>query len=254
MAERPTAETVLDALRRRYPAPAYAVLEQVRNGTGFARAARTADALVMGIWPSRGLELWGVEIKVNRADYLAELKNPAKAEAIAQYCDRWFLAVSDPAVIAGLDFPEMWGLLMLKNGQLRCTRDAGKLKAKAVDRVFLAAIVRKVDEALRPDSEASLIREQARQEGLIEGRAAAVQQACERFKDQTQAVKLFEQASGIRIGDPWMMGNVGQAVKVLREFGPHQLTERLQGISDTARFLHESADRALKAFRAEAGS
>mgnify|MGYP001589020425 CR=1 FL=1 len=254
MNERATEATMLEALQRRYAPPSYAVLPHVRNGTGFARDPRTADALVMGIWPSRGLELWGVEIKVNRADAMAELKNPAKADAIAQYCDRWYLAVSDAAVIAGLDVPEIWGLLMLKNGQLRCTRDAGRLKAKAVDRVFLAAIVRKVHEAVHPDSEATRIREQARQEGLAAGKADAHEKARAEFKDLSDAVRMFEKESGIRIADPWRMGDVGRAVKVLQDFSPHQLTERLQGLSDTARFLHESADRALKAFQAEAAS
>lgn len=255
MTAKPTEKTMLEALRLRYAPPAYAVLEQVRNGTGFARAQiRTADALVMGIWPSRGLELWGVEIKVRRSDYLAELKNPAKADEIAQYCDRWYVAVADAGVIAGLDVPELWGVMMLKNGTLRCTRDAGKLKAKPVDRVFLAAIVRKVNEALHPDSDANRIRHQARQDGLAAGKAEAINHAREEFKDLADSVKLFEAASGVRIADPWLMGNVGSAVKLLAEFGPERLAERLHELSQTARFLHESADRALKAFRAEVPS
>lgn len=255
MSDRATAETVLEALRVSYPAPAYAVLPQVRNGTGFARAkVRTADALVMGIWPSRGLELWGVEIKVSRADFVTELKDPEKADEIAKYCDRWYLAISDNDVIEGLSVPSAWGVLVLRNGKMRCTHEASKLKSKPVDRVFLAAIVRKVHEAVHPTSEATRIRARARQDGLEEGKAAAREEARADFKDLADAVKQFEQASGIRIADPWIMGDVGLAVKVLSEFSPSQLTERLQGISDTARFLHESAERSLKAYRTEAGT
>lgn len=254
MTERPTEKTMLEALQLRYAPPEYAVLPHVRNGTGFARDPRTADALVMGIWPSRGLELWGVEIKVSKVDCMTELKNPAKADAIAQYCDRWYLAVSDAAVIAGLDVPDIWGVMMLKNGKLRCTRDAGKLKAKPVDRIFLAAIMRKVNEALHPDSEANRIRAKAAREGMEQGRAAAIDQAQREFKDLSESVQIFEQAAGIKITEPWLMGNVGAAVKLLAEFGPERVADRLQDLSQTARFLHESADRALKAFRAEVPS
>ena len=52
----------------------------------------SGDAVIMSLWPSRGLELHGVEIKVSRADWKREAADPAKAEAIAAYCDAGELA------------------------------------------------------------------------------------------------------------------------------------------------------------------
>ena len=75
------AADVIDLLRVKYPLPAFALLEQVADGTG-ARNYRWADALVMGVWPSRGYHLLGFEVKVSRSDWLHELHKPAKADAL----------------------------------------------------------------------------------------------------------------------------------------------------------------------------
>lgn len=81
MTDQVTAGDVMVALAHRYPAPGYALLPQVANGTGYA-ASRHCDAIALSLWPSRGIRLHGFEIKVARSDWLRELKDPAKAEAI----------------------------------------------------------------------------------------------------------------------------------------------------------------------------
>jgi hypothetical protein len=45
----------------------HAVLFEVRNATGFD-ANRSIDAVTMTLWPSLGLELAGMEIKISRSD------------------------------------------------------------------------------------------------------------------------------------------------------------------------------------------
>lgn len=59
-------------LRERYQGRDWAFLLQVPDGTGMAKS-RTADALAMGLWPSKGLNLHGFEVKASRSDWLAEL-------------------------------------------------------------------------------------------------------------------------------------------------------------------------------------
>jgi len=81
-----TEADVLDALRYRHRPPAWAFLEKVRNGTGYQRDARTADAIAMSVWPSRGLTLHGFEVKVVRGDWLRELRDPEKADEFFKYC------------------------------------------------------------------------------------------------------------------------------------------------------------------------
>jgi hypothetical protein len=78
MSDKVKSQDVIAALRKKYPAAAWAFLEQVANGTGYAKKYRWADALAMGLWPSRGMELHGIEVKVSRSDWLRELENPAR--------------------------------------------------------------------------------------------------------------------------------------------------------------------------------
>lgn len=141
-----TAEGVLAALRRRYTSPEYALFENVGNATGH-RANRYADALAMAVWPSRGLLFHGFEIKVNRNDVLRELKDPKKADDIARYCDFWWMAVGDAKIVKSDELPPTWGLLVPTNGKggatLKIVKDASRLKPKAIDRSFIAAILRR---------------------------------------------------------------------------------------------------------------
>ena len=50
---------VFEALKTRYNSPEYCLLPQVRNSTGYSSKVRTADAIAMSLWPSRGLTLTG---------------------------------------------------------------------------------------------------------------------------------------------------------------------------------------------------
>ncbi len=120
----------------------YAVLFEVRNGTAF-KANRSVDAIVMSLWPSLGMELWGIEIKVSRGDWLRELKAPEKASEVFAYFDRWFLVA--PADVAKPDeLPEPWGWMVPEGGKLRKVRDAAlNPSTKQVDRDFLAALLRR---------------------------------------------------------------------------------------------------------------
>ena len=64
-----TEDGLCKLLRYRFCQPEWAFLSQVRNGTGYLRTTRTADALAMSLWPSRGLHLYGFEIKVRKSDW-----------------------------------------------------------------------------------------------------------------------------------------------------------------------------------------
>src|SRR5690349_4873984 len=95
-ADRPKMSTsqIREALRERYAPPAWAFFEEVGNATGI-RSSRWADAVAMGLWHSRGIDIHGFEIKCNRNDFIRELRDPSKAEAVAEHCDFWWLAVGD---------------------------------------------------------------------------------------------------------------------------------------------------------------
>lgn len=150
-----TASLIRTALRRRYPASSWALLFEVGDGTG-AGKRRAADAIAMSLWPSRGLFIEGVEIKISRSDWLRELKKPEKADSIANHCNAWWIATT-PGVIRQ-DLPAGWGHLELD--------DAGTLQVKveaaastdqgAIDRGFVAAILRGAGKSANLDLEAEL--------------------------------------------------------------------------------------------------
>ncbi|GAI18718.1 unnamed protein product, partial [marine sediment metagenome] len=111
MVKMETTEQVLQALRNKYPSDAYAFLTQVGNATGFI-CNRWADAIAMSLWPSRGLEIIGFEIKVSRSDWVKELKKPDKADTIANYCDSWYLVLGDESILRLGELPMEWGLMV----------------------------------------------------------------------------------------------------------------------------------------------
>ena len=158
-----TERDMLDARRARYSAvnpgngPRYLIAEHVRNQAGFGawdldqyRAGgkittlRTADALVLDLWPSTGNLLHGIEVKVSRSDWLTELKDPTKAEAFRPYVDHWWLAVPDAAIVRD-DLPEGWGLLAIgKDGKLRQRVKAPRIARQPMPWSMTAAWMRAV--------------------------------------------------------------------------------------------------------------
>ena len=67
-----TAAQVIEILQDRWAnTDAHAWLTEVNNSTGARGGRQYADAIVCSCWPSRGLWLAGVEVKVARGDGLA---------------------------------------------------------------------------------------------------------------------------------------------------------------------------------------
>lgn len=216
---------VVSALRQLWPLPSYAVLPGVPDTTG-ATASRTADALVMSCWPSRGLLLFGIEVKVSRGDWLRELKNPAKAEAVCRYCDHWLIAAGEPGIVNPGELPPTWGLIepSEKTGKLAVKRNPPKLNPEPMSRGFLASILRSacVEDRSRWDVD---IRK-AKEDGFKQGKESTKtvnDHETDRYKklylDLQKKVDEFQAASGMRIS-PWECAKeLGETVKFVRYGG-----------------------------------
>lgn len=154
-----TERNVLDLLAERHAAPEWAFLRHVANGTG-GHKARTADGIAMNLWPSRGLELHGFEVKTYRSDWLRELSDPAKADEIASRCHRWWVVAGDDAVVAQADlFPQTWGLMVVREEALTVVREAPPLTPAPLTWEFLAGILRRAAEAqARPERSPAIAR------------------------------------------------------------------------------------------------
>lgn len=129
------------SLAKHFCHPVYGIVFEVAKATALG-AGRHIDALAMGLWPSRGMELVAIEVKVSRADFRRELKQPEKAEELAQYCDRFYIAAPE-GMIELSQLPPNWGLLERRDsGAIMETKPALRLDAKPVTRNLLAAVMR----------------------------------------------------------------------------------------------------------------
>ena len=140
-----TSAELRQAMSKRWAPPEYAVMWEVGRATGAVHNQRYADAVIMSLWPSRGLELHGVEIKVSRADWRREAADPSKAEAVAAYCDRWWIHAGPGVIQDTSELPPMWGAREFDGRAWRTIKEAEKTDAKACDRGFLASLLRRAD-------------------------------------------------------------------------------------------------------------
>lgn len=245
------------ALRRLFPAATHAVLFNVANATG--SVSRRADAIVQSLWPSRGLWFAGVEIKVSRADWLRELKDGGKAEAIARFCNRWFLAVSDAGIVLPNELPDGWGLIAPERGALR-------IVTKSIDRTpepwtpsFRAAILRAAQESVASEQALRTAREAGRAEGAasarerIDGETEHLRRELDRAK---QAVAEIDRASG----GSWLYtpAEFGAALKLQRALGGLPRTRAVlehaaKTADDAARAIREAMTAADDAQKARLG-
>lgn len=240
-----SAAFVKASLRKRYATPEWAVLFEVADRTG-AGAARRADAVAMNLYPSRGLELHGFEIKVSRADWRRELVDPAKAEAHFGSCDRWWI-VAPPGVVAEGELPTTWGRIEIDvgTGALRQVVAAPKVEAEPWSRSFVAAMLRRasevdgrmIDEIV--ERKVAVLRERDRQEAEGAARSANV-----RLQALEKIVADIEATSGLKIGQWSDGGQIGRAVAAVHRLGLFATHSRL---ASTVQSLRTVAD----AFEAE---
>lgn len=211
-----TTSEVRAALRKQMCAPEWAMFHEVSNGTGARGGAAYADVVAMSLYPSRGLELHGMEIKISRGDWQRERAKPNKAEIIAAYCDRWWL-VTGPNVVHDIgEIPLGWGWKLFDGSKLLTKQQPTNLTPKPMDRVFLAALLRRASEAGD-----SLINEVIKQRTAAE-REASEKRIAEAVRYSTQdheslkaRVKEFEEASGIPLtgwGDKKRLGTLAKAI------------------------------------------
>lgn len=243
-----TNEAVLfDALRKRYPEEQFALLAQVRNGTGLTRVTRTADAVAVGLWPSRGLHLHGFEFKCSRADWLSELKNPAKAEEIGRYCHFWWVVASSKEFVRMDELPPNWGLLVNTGRGLRAEKTAPERPVSEPSVVFLASLLRSADRVFTADAALAVATDRAREEGRELGAKAARAMSAFDLREAARdrrAIEEFETAAGVRIGR-WDAGKVGEAVRAVLNGGTKPLVQSLRQIQSQATSVANKAAAAV---------
>ncbi len=225
--KRLTASDIRIGMTVRWAEPEWAIMWEVGEATGGA-SGRYADAVMMSLWPSRGLELHGVEIKVSRSDWKREAADPSKAEAVARYCDRWWIH-TPPGVVDDLSaLPPAWGLREFDGKAWRTIREAGKTDAEPVGRPFLAALLRRADglskKLIRDGVEAARERENAelekQRERYAEDVARGVENKTRGVEAMAAKIAKFEEAFGKDVMTTWScdhaeLGRIARAIEKL---------------------------------------
>jgi len=253
-------EDLLLKLSKKFSSPAYAFLGQVRNQTGYGNhedGIRTADALALGLWPSRGNYLHGFELKVSRQDWIKEFKDPSKAEAVVKYCDMFSLVISDMSIIDISEVPKTWGIMVAKSGTIKTTREAPLLKAKPMSRAFLCGFMRKVTEQIQqiytPTTEVEETIKN-RVDAQITYELGEAARTVEKYERLVKNLKLFQETSGLDLEDlEYLWTNpieLGEAVKTVLEGKDKQIQirKRLSYLQDTIRDIAKNVDEELKTF------
>lgn len=239
----------LDCLRQRYGGKDFALIPQVRNQTGYAHRVRTADALAISLWPSRGIDVHGFEFKDSRTDWLKELNEPAKSEEIGVFCAYWWLVVSDPKIFTADELPSAWGALhatetgpvILKKAPRRESQDPTWPFVAAVMRAALevvtdeAEIKRRIDNALAAQAKRDRkYVEQAEQRGFDRG--------AYELKRIQEEVTAFEDSSGLTLREyPHSAQDVGKAVRFVLDGGLNGITKQFADIARRAEIIMRTA-------------
>lgn len=246
-----THDELVMLIKARYPAPAYAFLPSVRNQTGFRNGPiRTADAIVMSLFPSRGFVIHGFEVKAYRGDWLKELKRADKAEAIAQFCDVWWV-VGSKDVVKLDEVPHNWGWLYPRGRVLIAGKQPEKMTPQPLKPEFVAAILRNAcswlpgNEAINKAVDLAVAETERNMRKAAESQRLQYQR---RIEDLLKAIAEFEGASGIEIRS-WRHNSkqIGEAVKCVLEGGTEHYATDLGKIVDQLTALTEKAQNALSA-------
>lgn len=244
--ERVTAGIIESLLAKKYCASQYAFMPQLRNATGFGNP-RTADAVAFSLYPSRGLTLHGFEIKVNRGDWLNELKRPEKAEEIQRFCHHWSI-VAPPGVLDVGELPALWGFIEVKGRALRAVKAAPMLSPQPLTMEIIASMFRNFSKCAKELTADYVHRDEV--EKAAEERAEQIasrrdpQHVRHRLDRLEEQVKQFEDASGIKITESWTAPEkVGKVVSLVLKHG--SLEEEYRWAAERMRKLADSIEAEL---------
>jgi len=241
------AEDLNALIRAKYPGPAWTVLHELRDGTGFNTAGRSADAIAFSTWPSRGLSIVGFENKSYRGDWIKELSQPEKAESIARFCDSWYLVCAEN--VAKLEeIPAAWGWLVPTAKGLKEMKAPQPTEVKPITRIFLMAIMRQIEKNyVSVKSVDDLVKARVKDEMISENRRGV--QIKEDFEKMKAKVEEFKAASGLDILNTWKVPakELGRAVKAVMDYDD-RLSDKIRKAEVQLNSLTETCEsmKALK--------
>lgn len=244
-----TAADLRAALRKRCAYPSHLLLEEV----GYE--GRRADAVSIGLFPSRGCHVEGYEIKVSRSDWLREMKDQAKAEAFHSQVRYWWIVAPSVIVVKPEDLPPKWGLLVLrKDGTLHSRVKAKDLHPKLEDQLevaFVASIIHRLH------AEATARENSAHTRGYEEAGMRDDQEtesSHRQVEELRGLISAFEEKSGLRLHayspDVNEARTLAAAVYAVKNREVDQVVRELEYQKDRIKQIVKGIDDALTDIRA----
>lgn len=240
---------IMTALRAKYQEPEWALLFEVRNQTGFSsNTVRTADAVAVNLYPSKGMYLHGFEVKRTRQDLMNDLRNPDKHKEIAGNCHFWWLIVADESIIKDGELPERWGLMVPRGKNLIIRKQAPLREHNGLPMKFVGSLLRSALHVspAKAEIKAAVDREvenaQNRWKENHKYDLSRLNNAHGALKD---AIREFEEASGVKI-DTFRGRRVGEAVKFVMSGGLEGVNEKLDQLKSTAEQIITLADEGMQ--------
>jgi len=187
---------------------------------------------------------------VSRGDWLRELKDPAKAEEMAVFCEYWYIVAPKGVVLPG-ELPPLWGLVEVQDGKLIKKHVPNQTReTKPWTEAFIAAVMRRAAEVVTPTARMQEILEKGRKEGQEFERKATsytYKRLSEEVVELKKAILDFERASGIEI-KTW--GNkpaeVGAIVRLVLNGGYRSLPGLLRRFAQDAMNFVQTVEKGLE--------
>lgn len=244
-----TSAHIKAALHKPFPAPGWRIFYEVGDDTG-ARVRRHADAVAMGIWPSNGHQIHGFEIKVSRADFAAEMRDPTKSQAVFQYCDRWSLVVPSGLVKAE-EVPAPWGLMTFDGKSIRTVKQAPPLEPVPLTRGFIAAMLRRAGEAdeamisaiVEKAKDVTRKESAARLETMVNRNDSVNRATFDRMKEELDEYRKIFGRMNI-----WEIRRMAPALKALQTLGDSEAHTAVRRVEKALASAHSEVVAALSAF------
>ncbi len=205
--------TVYEALRKRYNPDHSILLFELRDATGFD-SKRSADAVAVSLYRTRGREITGFEIKHSRSDWLRELQEPSKAEQIGKYCDYFYLLTPDETIAYVNEIPMSMGWMCVKGEKLKVIKQPERLNPLPLSREMLCSFLYTLRAHCYADQSKQIEEKVNLQVSQRHGsQQFEIEQLRRKFDSLEKIVKQFEADSGLNISSPWQDKKIGEVVR-----------------------------------------
>lgn len=245
-----TAASLTQMLRERHSGGEWVFVEQVPDGTGMNKC-RTADAIAMGVWAKTEFMLHGFEVKVSRSDWQKELNDLQKSRPFEQVCHYWWI-VAPKGVVNADEVPANWGWLWPGQSRLNVGSRPILNESAALNYNFFAGLLRRVVRSVESIDESRITA--AERSGYARGLADGKRISERSLKpsddsELRRTIEVFESASGVKIGNRWDAGRIGDAVKIVMSMPKpkaidHRFETTMNSLSLLVDLLKERSEQA----------